>query len=59
MRYFVCLIHPQTGVPIPMTEGEDDDVPMLFDSERDAEDAVKKHHAALAWGYVVIPWGHR
>lgn len=54
MKYFVMLRHPN-GKPLPLT-GEDDDFPMMFETEEAAEKAGFDNGLGNAYGFEVFEW---
>lgn len=56
MSFFVALIHPKTSWPIPLVD--DNGSVIMFQTARDADEAMQKNEQASAWGYNVIAWRH-
>jgi len=54
MRYMIALIKPPDDVPI-FVHDEDDNI-VLYNTEEEAEAAVKNIAVAQAWGYEIIEW---
>lgn len=61
MKYFVIGIHPQSGRPIPIMDGSDedlDDMVALFDTRKEAIQMASNQPICKAGGYVVEKWEH-
>lgn len=58
MKYFVVVAHPQTGIPIPILNGrnDDDDIIALYDTEGEARAMAEGQPLCRASAYEIFEW---